>query len=191
MECNKWEETGLLYVSRELDPVQQAQYKEHLSTCAFCSNEIVEYSTIKSEFFSPDFLGISTTPELDTKIMNLCLSVRPTSVGLVGTVWIKRIVFSALVFAFGAGAGGYFTFAYYHARSDAALAAAKGKNVAAPVAESMASVVPAQSFSQVSLDSAKPGASATLFKQKSRSASSATNAGTTQGIITVDLKKEP
>jgi hypothetical protein len=191
MECNKWEENGLLYVAGELDQGQQGKYKDHLSTCTFCSNELAEYSGLKSKFFSPELLSIQTSPQLDAKIMNLCLSVKPASVGLLGTMWIKRIVFSTLVFAFGAGAGGYFTFAYYHAKSDAALASENAKDAIARVAASAAIPTPAtRNQTQVSLDSAKPNAAAGVFKKNVRSPSPATNSGPAQGIITVDLKKE-
>lgn len=196
MECNKWEETGLLYVSRELDEAQHAQFKSHLSTCAFCSNELSVYSLEKTRFFSPDILSVPTTPELDIKILTRCTAVRPTQVGVLGTLWIKRIVFSALVFAFGAGAGGYFTFAYYHAKSDAAIAAAKTNGIASPIASSAASTVaPAQNSSSLSLDTSKPGSlpaqAAREARDKSGRAPSVNKAaGSSRGIIAVDLKKE-
>jgi len=196
MECNKWEETGLLYVSRELDEAQQAQFKSHLSTCAFCSNELSLYSLEKTRLYSPDILSVQTTPELDIKIMSRCTAVRPTQVGLLGTLWIKRIVFSTLVFAFGAGAGGYFTFAYYHAKSDAAIAAAKTKGMVAPVTASAASsVAAAPSPSSLSLDTSKQESipalrSASAERGKIGRTPSANKAAPSHGIIPVDLKKE-
>jgi hypothetical protein len=192
MECNKWEETGLLYISRELDDAQQAEFKSHLSTCAFCSSELSLYSLEKTKFFSPDILSVPTTPELDIKIMSRCTAVQPTQIGILGTLWIRRIVFSALVFAFGAGAGGYFTFAYYHAKSDAAIAAAN--KIAAPVASSSASPANVmQNPSALSLDSSKPESNSvtrTSRDKNSRSPSAKGTTGSPQGIITVDLKKE-
>jgi hypothetical protein len=193
MECNKWEETGLLYVSRELDEAHQAEFKNHLSTCAFCSNEVSLYTLEKTRFFSPDILSVQTTPELDIKIVTRCTAVIPTQVGIMGALWIKRIVFSALVFAFGAGAGGYFTFAYYHAKSDAAIAAAKAKGMASPIVSSAASSVsPAQNPSSPSLDTSKPesipalGASRETRGKNGRSPS----VNKAAGVFTVDLKKE-
>jgi hypothetical protein len=187
MACNKWEETGMLYISGELDDSQLVQFKNHLSTCSFCSSELSQYSLEKSRFFSPDMLCVPTTPDLDRKIIALCTAVRPTQVGIFGTMWIKRIVFSALVFAFGAGAGGYFTFAYYHAQSDAAVAAAKVKSMTAPVASSMAASSAApQSASQLSLDTSKSGQIPTLLKKNGHAPASVES----HGIITVDVKKE-
>jgi hypothetical protein len=190
MECNKWEETGLLYVSRELDETNQTEFKSHLSACTFCSNEFSQYNLEKSRFFSPGILSVPTTPELDIKILKRCISVHPTNVGMVGMVWFKRIVFSTLVFAFGAGAGGYFTFAYYHAKSDAALAAANAKSMTAPLAATTAPALLTQTQSPLSLDTTKPHNTPGLFKKNGRAAPSATGIGQTQGIITVDLKKE-
>jgi hypothetical protein len=190
MECNKWEETGLLYVSRELDELDLTEFKNHLSTCTFCSNELSQYNLEKTRFFSPSTLSIQTTPELDIKILTRCLSVRQTHLGLVGMTWFKRIVFSSLVFAFGAGAGGYFTFAYYHAKSDAAIAAASSKSMKAPLAVTTAPAPMTQTASALSSDTTKPHNNPGLFKKNGRTAPSATGIGQTQGIITVDLKKE-
>jgi hypothetical protein len=194
MECNKWEETGLLYVSSELDEEQQTQFKSHLSTCAFCSNELSLYSLEKARFFSPDILSVPTTPELDIKIISRCTAVLPAQSGIMGTLWIKRIVFSALVFAFGAGAGGYFTFAYYHAKSDAAIAAAKTKSMAAPIASSVSAASAFRSPSALSLDTSKPesiAATRAATRAKSARSPSVNNAtGASRGMITVDLKKE-
>jgi hypothetical protein len=200
MECNKWEETGLLYVSRELNEDQRADFKNHLSICSYCSNEHSLYTLEKTRFFSPDVLSIQTTPELDNKIIGRCLAVVPTQAGIMGTLWIKRIVFSALVFAFGAGAGGYFTFAYYHAKSGAAIAAANAKAMNAPVASSAApSIATERNSSSLSVDSSKPGsipdlraarASSEASDKSGRSPSVNKGTGTSHGIITVDLKKE-
>jgi hypothetical protein len=195
MECNKWEETGLLYISKELDETQRIQFKNHLSTCAFCSTELTLYSLEKTRFFSPDILSVPTSPELDIKIMSRCTAVRPTQVGIMGTLWIRRIVFSTLMFAFGAGAGGYFMFAYYHAKSDATIAAAKTKAMASPIVSSTASST-SDSHNNLSLDTSKHEAIAALRDQHAPrdksglSPSATTTPGASRGIITVDLKKE-
>jgi hypothetical protein len=180
-----------------LDEEKKAEFKNHLATCAFCSNEHSLYSLEKTRFFSPDMISVQTTPELDKKIINRCIAVLPTQTGILSTLWIKRIVFSALVFAFGAGAGGYFTFAYYHAKSDAAIAAAKTNGMAAPIASSAApSIATEQNPSSLSLDSSKPGsipalrASRDARDKSGRSPSVSKTPGASHGIITVDLKKE-
>jgi hypothetical protein len=192
MECNKWDESGLLYLSKELDEGLQNEFSSHLSKCSFCSDELSQYSLEKRSFFSSEILGVQTTPELDTKILNRCRAAVPTTVGLAGTLWLKRIVFSALVFAFGAGAGGYFTFAYYHAKSDAAIAAANAKKAIAPVAATTFTASSVQASSPLSFDTTKPNSKPDPFKKNSRMTPS--QAGTVrtppQGIITVDLKKE-
>jgi hypothetical protein len=193
MECNKWEETGMLYVSRELDEAQQTQFRSHLSMCAFCSNEISIYSHEKARFFSEEILSIQTTPELDMRIMNRCSAVRPTHVGLLSALWVKRVVFSALVFAFGAGAGGYFAFAYYHAKADVSIAVAKTRALPSPIVSSaVPSGTVAQSASSLSLDTSKPGSTPgpRAARGKNGLSPSVNNAGTSQGMITVDLKKE-
>jgi hypothetical protein len=194
MECNKWEESGLLYISKELDDVQRVQFENHLSTCAICSNEVSFYSLGKTRFFSQDILSMPTPPELDIKILSRCTAVRPTQVGIMGTLWVRRIVFSILMFAFGTGAGGYFMFAYYHAKSDAAIASAKTKAVTSPIASSAAPS--ASAAMNLSLDTSKHEAIASLHDphaphdKSGLSPSATTPAGSSRGIITVDLKKE-
>jgi hypothetical protein len=190
MECNKWEEDGLLYISKELDDVKRAQFENHFSTCAFCSNELSLSSLEKTRFFSQDILCIRTSPELDMKIMSRCTAVRPTQIGIMGALWIRRIVFSTLMFAFGAGAGGYFMFVYFHAKSDAAIAAAKAKAMTSPIVSS------ASADMNLSLDTSKHESIASLRAPRAPrdksvlSPSTTTPAGSSRGIITVDLKKE-
>jgi hypothetical protein len=188
MECNKWEENGLLFASKELDEEQTNQFRSHLSTCAFCSNELSLYSLEKAKFFSTDILSVQTTSELDIKILTRCTAVRSTQIGVFGTLWVKRIVFSALVFAFGAGAGGYFTFAYYHAKSDAAIAASRTMGAPGAMVSSSPAVAPNSSL--LSLDTSKHESIPTLLDKSSRTPSANKATGSSQGIIAVDLKKE-
>jgi hypothetical protein len=188
MECNKWEENGLLFASRELDEAQANQFRSHLSTCSYCSNELSLYALEKTKFFSPDVLSVQTTPELDIKILTRCTAVQPTHIGVFGSLWVKRVVFSALVFAFGAGAGGYFTFAYYHAKSGAAIAASRTIGDPSAMVSSSPATVP--NSSSLSLDTSKHESIPGLRDKSSRTPSANKATGSSRGIIAVDLKKE-
>jgi anti-sigma factor RsiW len=176
MECNKWEETGLLYVSGELSAPEASEYEKHLSICQACHSEHSQYASDKKQFFTADFLSEPTPEHLDRKIIGLCARpMFPTGIGLFSMTWVKRAVFSALVFSLGLGAGGYFTFAYFQSNSSARYAGTKA--VVAPV-----TAAPADTL-KLALDSAKkdlPSMPKTGMQQGK----------SPQGIITVDLKKE-
>ncbi len=185
MDCNNWETTGLLYVAKELDKKQASLYQQHCTVCAFCAQEVAQYESDKNLYFSSSLLSVSTTAALDEKVLSLCTSVKPTSIGMLSSVWIKRIVFSALVFAFGAGAGGYFSFAYYHSKSAASVAAAKSPTT--PQTTVLSATQNRQT--QPGLDSSKSDGNTTSVLQKSVR-TPLTGHSAPQGIITVDLKKE-
>jgi len=185
MDCNKWESTGLLFVAKELDKKQVSLYIEHCRTCTFCSQEVAQYESDKVLYFTPNLLSISTPPDLDAKVLSLCTTVKQTSIGMFSAVWVKRVVFSALVFAFGAGAGGYFSFAYYHSKSVSSLASVKRISPAlAPVLSSSAN-----RQMQPAPDTSKSDANVPSVLQKSVRSPMARQSES-QGIITVDVKKE-
>ena len=190
MECNKWEETGLLYLSGEVDEGQSVEFENHLFACSCCNKEKEQYAFEKQHFFSEHILCECTPDHLDKKIISLCSKpVIPTSIGLFSFALIKRVAFSLIVFALGAGAGGYFTFAYYHAKTSASYAQAKTPSSAPASAVSQDAAAGASRDSlRMALDTAKPNTAPALLKPSLRNSRQA--ASPSQGIITVDVKKE-
>jgi hypothetical protein len=179
MECNKWEEIGLLYVSKELPEPDASEFEKHLAACLLCSNEHSQYTSEKKQFFTTTLLGEPTPEHLDKKIFALCSRpMVPTSIGIFSMSWAKRAVFSALVFSLGIGAGGYFTFAYFTSKSPANYEYAKNT---AP------SAVVTTDTIKLALDSAKKELP-DLLKPGVRRVNTPQIAP--QGIITVDLKKD-
>ncbi|MBD3346965.1 MAG: hypothetical protein GF401_18075 [Chitinivibrionales bacterium] len=99
MECNKWEDEGLLYTSNELDGTQRSEFEKHLSECNFCSQELKSYQKEKREFFSESILGESPSPETDREILRVC-SKPPrlkTSFNVFSTVMRKAAISTSLL----------------------------------------------------------------------------------------------
>ncbi|HUI93807.1 MAG TPA: hypothetical protein VLX68_16310 [Chitinivibrionales bacterium] len=173
MECNKWDESGLLYMANELSQPLTSEFEQHLKICQCCSNELNQYFLERKKYFSAAFLCEPTPEHLDKKIISLCAKpMIPTGIGIFYLPWVKRVLFSALVFALGVGAGGYFTFAYYQSKSSSAYAQSK---VTAPSKTVNATATAA-------LDTAK--------KSLPQKGEKVLPVKPPQGIVPVDLKKE-
>jgi hypothetical protein len=164
-----------------LDVTQAEEMQKHLEACPPCKEEFSQYSLEKKKFFT--LLCEDTTPDLDRKIISLCCRpVVPTSIGLFSIAWVKRSALSALIFALGLCAGGYFTFAYYQARTSGAYAS---RDKTPPASQTAAPV--AVTAAQKSSDSVNHAASSPPKQGKQVTPGSG---APSQGIITVDLKKE-
>lgn len=179
MDCSKCEEAGLLFTSGELDEAQVDELQKHLAACPPCKEEFSQYSLEKNKFFT--LLCEDTSPDLDHKIISLCCRPAvPTTMGLFSVAWIKRAALSILIFALGLSAGGYFTFAYFQARMSGTYAS----QMKTPSASQPTASV-AVTATQKAPDSARRQ-SPSLLKQDKRVSPGVPS----QGIITVDLKKE-
>jgi hypothetical protein len=184
MECNKWDENGLLYITNELSQPVTSEFEQHLKICQCCSDELNQYSLEKKQFFTTAILCETTPEHLDKKIISLCSKpMIPTTIGLFSMQWVKRAVFSTLVFALGVGAGGYFTFAYYQSKTSSAYA--QIKNTAPSPSTAAAPVSAPAPTPNLALDTAKKGLPSLAKKSEK-----ALPAKTPQGIIPVGLKKE-
>lgn len=184
MECNKWDENGLLYMAKELSQPLASEFEKHLLSCQSCSSELNQYTLEKKQFYTPAILCEPTPEHLDKKIISLCSRpMIPTSLGLFSMPWVKRAVFSTLVFALGVGAGGYFTFAYYQSKTSSAYTQIKNTVPLLPAAAAAVSAPTATP--NLALDTAKKG-----LPSLSKKGEKALPAKAPQGIIPVDLKKE-
>jgi len=180
MDCSKWDDAGLLFASGELTEAQTIQYKEHIAVCQYCASEHSQYSKEKELLYCPGFFSEAPSTLVDEKILSLCSKpMIPTSIGIFSAPWIKRAIFSAVIFALGLGSGGYFAFAYYQTKSSASYAAAK--DVAPAATPQTPATTISDSVARISHSALAHG----------KQVSPALGAGSSsQGIITVDLKKE-
>jgi hypothetical protein len=182
MDCNKWQNEGLLYVSHELDVAQVKEYVTHIQGCAACQDELTNYLHDKKSFFSAEILCEAPCEAIDNKIIAACSSMpRLTQAStLFSSVWLKRALISTVFLIFGTTAGVYFTMNYYNGISNpGALASIKAS---APLSELSLAKSP-DSAASAKKDSLKQKSPAPLVNHLRPNASS-------QGIITVDLKKE-
>ena len=122
MDCNKWQEEGLLYVSHELDAAQVATYENHVQGCTVCQDELSNYLHDKKSFFHADVLCEAPSPAIDDKIIAACSRLpRAThGAGIFASVWFKRALISSVFLIFGTTAGVYFTMNYYNGTANPA-----------------------------------------------------------------------
>ncbi len=189
MDCTKWDESGLLFASGELDHPQKAEFEQHIASCPSCAGELSQYTVEKKQFFTPEILAEKTPGHLDAKIISRCCKpMIPTNIGIFAMPWVRRAALSVLIFVIGLSAGGYFTFAYYRAKTSGSFANVASSAGNQPSPSAVASNVPAAgSASSLTLDTSKQSVP-TLLKQGKNAAPGI--GAPSQGIITVDLKKE-
>ncbi len=187
MECNKWQQEGLLYVSREMEASQEEEYQEHVQLCEGCRDEIDQYIRDKKTLFSAEMLCESPSEHIDRKIIAACSSMPKVSrsITLFSTVWFKKAVISMVFLIFGTGAGVYFTMNYYNAATNN-NAVASHKTPPAPAVASDSRVALAKNHDLMlsnKKDSLKQKETIPLVNHPRPDAPQ-------QGIVTVDLKKE-
>jgi len=72
MECIKFEESGLLYVSGELSVSEAQAYEAHLTECAECREEVETYKKERETLFTADILGEAPSEAADKEILRVC-----------------------------------------------------------------------------------------------------------------------
>ncbi|MDR0308178.1 MAG: zf-HC2 domain-containing protein [Chitinispirillales bacterium] len=72
MACNKFEESGLLYVSEELDEHEIRQYEAHLEVCSECRYETESYKKERASFYSTQILSENPSESVDKEIIRVC-----------------------------------------------------------------------------------------------------------------------
>lgn len=76
MECAKFEELGLLYVSGELNENEAREYEAHLETCEYCKRETAQYKEESASLFTADNLCAEPSPNVDAEIKRVCADPR-------------------------------------------------------------------------------------------------------------------
>ncbi|MFW6245016.1 MAG: anti-sigma factor family protein, partial [Fibrobacterota bacterium] len=65
MACSKFEESGLLYCSDELDEHDIRRFEEHLEKCEECRLEVEAYKRESASFYTVDMLGENPSEAVD------------------------------------------------------------------------------------------------------------------------------
>jgi len=193
MECPKWQELGLLFVSGETDAQQSEEFKEHMKQCAECKNEIDQYSFDKKNFFSYDFLAEAPPEAINTKIIAACSQKPVTTLGfnLFSGLWMKKALLSTFFLVFGMGAGVYFTVHYFSSDNSGIAVSKPAKASGAGVVSSdQYRAVADQAMQQTKGRAGDSAASAKKDPLKSNEAAFPSGKKPAEGIIPVDLKKE-
>jgi anti-sigma factor RsiW len=188
MECNNWQETGLMYLSGELNDKESSRFLEHMQACEVCRNEIASFEHLQTAVLSPDIFCAVPSGETDAKIIAAC-SRKPilTGINLLGAPWVKRTVYSSLFLLFGLGAGIYFA-PYINTVMNRAPAETVSATFRQPAPAAQAHVQPATAA--VRTDSLASHSKDSFNQPEQQMIARPIDASSQQGIITVDLKKE-
>jgi hypothetical protein len=128
MVCNKFEESGLLYVSGELSQTEAREYETHIAACEECRRETEAYRLERAELYTADLLSESPGPATDAEILRVCSNVRKAPITLTPMLFLKKYapipVFLMLVMV---AVGGYFR---YHSMTANSLVSKYGGDVA-------------------------------------------------------------
>ena len=187
MECNKWQESGLLYISHELDEREEREFKEHMRVCSTCGKEVEQYFYDKKNFFPGSLLCESPSEAVDKKIIAACsqLPKMTAGFGIFSGVWVKNAVMATVFLLFGMSAGVYFTLNYFTASRPTIAVSSEKKSSSTPSAiASSEKSIPAHGLDSSRLnkkDSLKRGAPGPIVNPQPVPQ---------QGMIPVDLKKE-
>jgi hypothetical protein len=71
MVCNKFEESGLLYVSGELSIAEARGYESHVASCEECRRETEAYLKERATFYTADILSERPSPAVDAEILRV------------------------------------------------------------------------------------------------------------------------
>jgi hypothetical protein len=134
MECNKWEESGLLYVARELNQASVVDYEAHTRTCSFCAQQVELYKSDKARFFIREILCEAPSARVDQAIAQACAH----PVRIAATQWnlfagVKKVMVPLLLFVLGFGAGTYFVLNMQNAKTTTAVAVTQKVPATTPV----------------------------------------------------------
>ena len=188
MECNKWQESGLLYISHELDEREDREFKEHMQVCSTCGKEVEQYFYDKKNFFPGSLLCESPSEAIDKKIIAACSQLPKMTVrlGIFSGVWVKNAVMATVFLLFGMSAGVYFTLNYVTAsRAGVAVSSEKKSSSTPSTIASSEKGIPAHAVDSSRLnkkDTLKRGVPGPVVNPQPQVPQ--------QGMIPVDLKKE-
>ena len=109
MECNYWEEKGLLFTSGELSEEEVNAFNDHLKTCELCQKELQLYQQERETLFRPEMFEDAPPALVDSEILRVCSQpIKPTITSPIFTTFVKNVIYAVLIFAVGFGGGAYF-----------------------------------------------------------------------------------
>ncbi|MFP4013009.1 MAG: anti-sigma factor family protein [Chitinispirillaceae bacterium] len=181
MACSKFEESGLLYCSDELDEHDIRRFEEHLEKCEECRLEVEDYKRESASFYTVDMLGENPSEAVDREILRVCASAKKQhTFGLFPLFFKKTTVMSLMLFVVGFAAMGYIVFNMERAETLKAKISAPGQDtVVADVQEQNSSSVALTESDSAHFDS---------LGDSSAGYSGSRGDLNTDGVITVDLK---
>jgi anti-sigma factor RsiW len=108
MECHKWEESGLLYSSGEMNDKEARDFEEHLKECEECGRELYLYRREHERFYTPQILGESPSAAVDAEILRVCSDPRKQAARfMLVPALLRKALVPALLLVVGFISAGY------------------------------------------------------------------------------------
>lgn len=166
MACNKFEESGLLYVSGELDEHEIRQFEAHLEVCSECRYETKEYKKEQAVFYNAKNLEETPSESVDKEIIRVCSVSKKRYTSLFLPLFLKKRTAAPLyILMIMVAIGGY---VQYHSMNAQKMSVQLLSETAAPAAASASAPVTEQDVSAIALsetDSAALFDSAAAFSK--------------------------
>jgi hypothetical protein len=109
MECNQWNEKGLLFTANELNEKDASDYRAHLEICDFCKKELHVYEQERKTLFAPEIFEETPSAAIDKEIIRVCSNpVKSKTTTFILPAFIKNTIYAILVLAIGFGGGTYY-----------------------------------------------------------------------------------
>lgn len=132
MACNRFEESGLLYVSGELDEHEIRQFEAHLEVCSECRYETEEYKKERERFYNAKILEETPSESVDKEIIRICSVPKKRYTSLFLPLFLKKRTAAPLyIIMIMVAIGGY---VQYHSMNAQKMSAQLLSETAAPVA---------------------------------------------------------
>ena len=141
MECNMWEEMGLLFDSGELNDQERRAFDDHLTQCTGCRNELDAYRYERAHFYAPSVLEDAPSAACDAEIIRVCSDGRKKVASFqLFPVFLRKSVVAVGLLLFGFS---MVVFMQVKMKTPSGVAA-RQTTISAPASTMMAQTTPAQ-----------------------------------------------
>lgn len=109
MECNVWNEKGLLHLSGELESMHDREFLRHVEACSICKAELDACIKEEKAFFTTDMLGVEPSTAIDEEILRVCSrGIQPIVSTASPFSFARKILVAVVLLVIGFGGGTYF-----------------------------------------------------------------------------------
>jgi hypothetical protein len=190
MDCDKCEETGLLYASGELPVVEKTKFEGELAACPPCDKGYRRYARERNTLYPQSVLAEAPSDKTDAEIRRVCSAAKNqfTAIGLF-SYYVKKSAVPVLFLVLGVGLG------FYVVYTAGGWMGGSGTNATVqqqPSGAAVAAVHPANGAAASEVQQTAAASKDSLAKDGARNAlpySKRVGNTSMQGVIPVDVNK--